>query len=116
MGLAIVWRPFGDPTYKKRENDPNKNGVEIAESRIKHHVSQTFRWVKYAKSCTRNEKVACSSQVTSSKSPGTVMVLGLFSLLFQGIHFWKIRWCYFENSAENFWEACEIFSSGSVLY
>ena len=65
--MPVLWLPFGYQRYKMLPLVAKTIRHTECEKRLENqHISAHFKTRKNAKTTTRNEKVACSSQVTSS--------------------------------------------------
>ena len=81
----VPWLPFGYPSYKKMSLVAKTiHHTECRKDFAYQHVFTLCKTQKNGKSTTRNEKVACSSQVTSSrKTTGFHVISSGFSLLLE---------------------------------
>ena len=66
--MPVSWLPFGYQSYKMLPLVAKTIRHAESEKRLENqHISARYKMRKNAKTTTRNEKVACSSQVTSSR-------------------------------------------------
>ncbi len=97
----VFWLPFGYPRYKKMSLVAKTiHHTECRKDVAYQHVFTLYKMQKNGKSTTRNEKVACSSQVTSSKKNAVFKSKTAFFLTFlrtlKGTYFClALIWRYF---------------------